>query len=71
MSQISESRPCCPDCGCLPDIERCSVCGQQRVSCGSCPEHDPAKSRWSPEEYEYELRRYQHFREYYELYEDW
>ena len=50
----------CPDCGVEPgrphvdgcDIERCSVCGEQRLSCdcdetGQQDKHDPRFSRWT------------------------
>lgn len=52
----------CPDCGVEPsqphrdgcDIERCSVCGDQRLSCGcfgydfdKCDNHDPLFAHWT------------------------
>lgn len=50
----------CPDCAVEPgrphdpgcDIERCSVCGRQAISCGACEEaapgqHDPGFARWT------------------------
>lgn len=48
----------CPDCGVVPgkphkggcDVERCSSCGMQRLSCG-CSEdsHDPEFAKWDGE----------------------
>lgn len=45
----------CPDCDSAPgrphdpgcDVERCSVCGRQAISCGACSGHDPLFARWT------------------------
>jgi hypothetical protein len=55
MKTMSDECNNCPDCGCAVgqphqedcDVERCSVCGIQRVSCGGCEGHDPLVSVWS------------------------
>jgi hypothetical protein len=45
----------CPDCGAKPgekhnkdgcDVEKCSVCGMQRIGC-RCKGHDKAFARWT------------------------
>jgi hypothetical protein len=49
-------KPCnCGDCAVKPgephtpgcDVERCSACGGQRISCGCGGEHDPLFARWT------------------------
>jgi len=45
----------CHDCGAKPgkphsvgcDVERCSVCGKQRIAGCQCEGHDPAFARWT------------------------
>lgn len=45
----------CPDCGAWPgqphsdgcDVERCSACGSQRLSCACEGNHDKLFARWS------------------------
>jgi hypothetical protein len=57
---MAEELTDCPDCAVKPgeehvpgcDVERCSVCGRQAISCGACEEKHPGKfdagfSRWT------------------------
>lgn len=54
MSSLVEKPRTCPDCGVEPghthgegcDVERCSVCGLQRISCRHS-EHDPKQTFWT------------------------
>lgn len=55
MSDKKEEMTRCPDCGVYPgephhrgcDVERCSACGGQRLSCFCGGRHDPVFARWS------------------------